>query len=80
VGPGVPDRRRVTAELQELRLLLRALADPGDAKLNVAVLVGLFFGLEYEQVTAHAVDRGRRRRIARHPYTFERSQGPVPGR
>ncbi|NJD11345.1 MAG: hypothetical protein FIB01_13215, partial [Gemmatimonadetes bacterium] len=39
--------------LRELRLLLRALADPGDPVLGVAVLVGLFFGLDYEQLTQH---------------------------
>jgi hypothetical protein len=38
--------------LRELRL--RALADPGDPVLCVAVLVGLFFGLDYEQLTQHA--------------------------
>ena len=55
-GAGVGERE----ELHELRLLLRALADPGDATLTVAVLVGLFFGLDYEQLTAYAVDqRGR---------------------
>lgn len=41
-------------ELAELRVLLRALADPGDPSLTVAVLVGLFFGLDYEQLVAHA--------------------------
>jgi ATP-dependent helicase/nuclease subunit A len=48
-GVGGPD----SIELDELRLLLRALHDPGDASLAVAVLVGLFFGLDYEQFTAH---------------------------
>jgi ATP-dependent helicase/nuclease subunit A len=46
---GGPD----SIELDELRLLLRALHDPGDASLTVAVLVGLCFGLDYEQLTAH---------------------------
>ena len=50
-GVGGPD----SIELQELRLLLRALADPGDATLVVAVLVGLFFGLDYEQLVQHAL-------------------------
>ncbi|HEX2167927.1 MAG TPA: UvrD-helicase domain-containing protein [Longimicrobiales bacterium] len=49
-GVGGPDG----VELQELRLLLRALADPGDSTLLVAVLVGLFFGLDYEQLVQHA--------------------------
>lgn len=55
-GAGVSERE----ELHELRLLLRALADPGDPTLTVAVLVGLFFGIDYEQLTEHALDgRGR---------------------
>jgi ATP-dependent helicase/nuclease subunit A len=58
-GAGVGERE----ELQELRLLLRALSDPGDATLTVAVLVGLFFGIDYEQLTAHAVDRSGRFRF-----------------
>jgi ATP-dependent helicase/nuclease subunit A len=58
-GAGVGERE----ELHELRLLLRALADPGDATLTVAVLVGLFFGLDYEQLTEHALDRGGRFRF-----------------
>jgi ATP-dependent helicase/nuclease subunit A len=43
-----------SVELQELRLLLRALCDPGDSSLVVAVLVGLLFGLDYEQLVQHA--------------------------
>ncbi|MGH7447989.1 MAG: UvrD-helicase domain-containing protein, partial [Longimicrobiales bacterium] len=49
-GVGGPDG----VELQELRLLLRALSDPGDPTLTVAALVGLFFGLDYEQLVQHA--------------------------
>ncbi|HEX6309445.1 MAG TPA: UvrD-helicase domain-containing protein [Longimicrobiales bacterium] len=49
-GVGGPD----SIELGELRLLLRALADPGDATLTIAALVGLFFGLDYEQLVQHA--------------------------
>jgi ATP-dependent helicase/nuclease subunit A len=51
-GAGVGGRQNV--ELQELRLLLRALCDPGDSSLVVAVLTGLFFGLDYEQLVRHA--------------------------
>ncbi|HEX6693958.1 MAG TPA: UvrD-helicase domain-containing protein [Longimicrobiales bacterium] len=40
-------------ELRELRLLLRALADPGDARLTVAVLTGLLYGIDYERLTTH---------------------------
>jgi ATP-dependent helicase/nuclease subunit A len=46
-------------ELSELRLLLRALADPGDPVLTLAALVGLFFGLDFEQLAEHVLDRGR---------------------
>jgi ATP-dependent helicase/nuclease subunit A len=49
-GVGGPE----SIELDELRLLLRALCDPGDASLAVATLVGLFLGLDYEQLMQHA--------------------------
>jgi ATP-dependent helicase/nuclease subunit A len=62
-GAGVGERD----ELHELRLLLRALADPGDVTLTVAVLVGMFFGLDYEQLTEHALERGRRFRFTDAP-------------
>jgi ATP-dependent helicase/nuclease subunit A len=50
----------IERELEELELLLRALSDPGDATLTLAVLVGLFFGIDYETLVQHVVDRGRR--------------------
>jgi ATP-dependent helicase/nuclease subunit A len=62
-GAGVAERE----ELHELRLLLRALADPGDARMTVAALVGLFFGLDYEQLTVHALDHGGRFRFTDAP-------------
>ncbi len=46
------------AELRELRGLLAALADPGDATLTIAALVGLFFGLDWDQLAAHVLDDG----------------------
>ncbi len=46
-------------EIGELVLLLRALIDPGDRVGVVAVLVGLFFGLDHEQLVAHAEGGGR---------------------
>ncbi|HEX6132779.1 MAG TPA: UvrD-helicase domain-containing protein [Longimicrobiales bacterium] len=49
-GVGGPD----SIELEELRLLLRALADPGDPTLTIAALVGLFSGLDYERLVQHA--------------------------
>ncbi len=51
-GAGV-DR---TEELQELLVLLEALADPTDPVRVVAVLVGLLFGLEYDQLVDWALD------------------------
>ncbi|HEV7590348.1 MAG TPA: UvrD-helicase domain-containing protein, partial [Longimicrobium sp.] len=45
-------------ELRELVLLLRALADPGDAVLTVAVLEGLFFGLSHDDLFAHVASGG----------------------
>ncbi len=50
----------IETELSELKLLLEALADPADATLTLAVLVGLFFGLDYESLAAHVLDRGGR--------------------
>jgi ATP-dependent helicase/nuclease subunit A len=68
-GVGGPE----SVELQELRLLLRALADPGDPTLAIAVLVGLFFGLDYEQLVQHAEkwapDGAARVRV---PFSFTR--------
>ena len=40
-------------EVEELRLLLRALTDPSDSALTVAVLTGLFFGLDHDQLLVH---------------------------
>jgi ATP-dependent helicase/nuclease subunit A len=45
-------------ELEEVRLILQALADPGDAAATLAVLVGLFFGLDYETLAQHVIDGG----------------------
>ncbi len=45
-------------ELRELVILLEALSDPSDATLTVAVLLGLFFGLDYEQLLAHKIACG----------------------
>ncbi|MBI4538431.1 MAG: UvrD-helicase domain-containing protein [Gemmatimonadetes bacterium] len=61
-GAGVP----MEAELRELLLLLRALADPGNEVLTVAALLGLFFGMDYEQLTEHAL-AGRRFRFDQPP-------------
>jgi len=48
----------IAHELEELILLLRALADPDNDVLTLAVLVGLFFGLDYEGLAAHRLTGG----------------------
>ncbi|MEE8147572.1 MAG: UvrD-helicase domain-containing protein, partial [Longimicrobiales bacterium] len=48
-GAGVGSER----ETQELILLLEALADPGNPVKTIAVLVGLFFGLDHQQLWDH---------------------------
>ncbi|MFO7893768.1 MAG: UvrD-helicase domain-containing protein [Longimicrobiales bacterium] len=53
-GAGV-DR---TAELHELLVLLEALADPTDPVRVVAVLVGLLFGLDHDQLVDWSMDGG----------------------
>lgn len=46
-------------ELRELALLLETLIDPGNPVNVVAVLTGLFFGLDHEQLAQHALAGGR---------------------
>ena len=46
-------------ELHELKLLLETLIDPGNPVNVVAVLTGLFFGLDHEQLVRHALAGGR---------------------
>jgi ATP-dependent helicase/nuclease subunit A len=58
-------------ELRELVLLLRALGDPGDAVLTVAVLEGMFFGLSHDHLFAHAAAGGT--------LSFLSDQPPGPG-
>ena len=41
-------------ELSELILLLRALSDPGNPVLTLAVLEGLFFGIDHDTLHEHA--------------------------
>jgi ATP-dependent helicase/nuclease subunit A len=65
-GAGIVEK----VELRELRLLLRALADPGDPTLTVAVLVGLFFGIDYERMTTHAEKCAARQ--VRDPFSYTR--------
>jgi ATP-dependent helicase/nuclease subunit A len=45
-------------ELSELILLLRALADPGNPVLTLAVLEGMFFGIDHDTLHEHATIGG----------------------
>jgi ATP-dependent helicase/nuclease subunit A len=45
-------------EMEALMHLLEALVDPANPVLVVAVLVGLFFGLDHEELLAHRLDGG----------------------
>lgn len=61
-GIGIDD------EVAELLVVLRALEDPGDGTKTLAALVGMFFGLDYEQITAYVLgppeqELGYRRRL-----------------
>ncbi len=49
----------IETELSELLTLLAALADPEDEVKTVAVLTGLFFGLDLEKLTEHKLREGR---------------------
>jgi ATP-dependent helicase/nuclease subunit A len=69
-GVGVED------ELSELLLLLRALAHPADESLILAVLTGLFFGINYETLTRHALSHGSESRWTLRDDTKE-PNGPV---
>ncbi len=42
-------------EVEELLVVLRALEDPGDATKTLSALVGLFFGLDYEQIATYVL-------------------------
>ena len=52
-------RLGIETELSELMTLLAALADPEDNVKTVAVLTGLFFGLDLEKLTEHQLCGGR---------------------
>jgi ATP-dependent helicase/nuclease subunit A len=51
-GIGVED------EIHELRALIRCMVDPSDPVKVVTVLVGLFFGLDYERLVQHRLEGG----------------------
>ena len=46
-------------ELHELVILLEALSDPSNSALTVAALLGLFFGIDYDQLLSHSLDKGK---------------------
>ncbi|HUP89468.1 MAG TPA: UvrD-helicase domain-containing protein [Longimicrobiales bacterium] len=46
-------------ELHELVILLEALSDPSNAALTVAALLGLFFGIDYDQLLSHKLAGGK---------------------
>ncbi|HET9948585.1 MAG TPA: UvrD-helicase domain-containing protein, partial [Longimicrobiales bacterium] len=48
----------VEEELRELEAVLECMIDPGNPVRVTAVLVGLFFGLDYERLLAHRLDGG----------------------
>lgn len=48
----------VEAEIHELQVLMRCMIDPTNPVRVVATLTGLFFGLDYEQLTAHRLAGG----------------------
>jgi ATP-dependent helicase/nuclease subunit A len=48
----------VEEEIEELRALIRCMIDPSDPVKVVAVLVGLFFGLDYERLVQHRLEGG----------------------
>jgi ATP-dependent helicase/nuclease subunit A len=49
----------VEQELQELLILLECMIDPTDPVKVVSVLVGLFFGMDFESLVAHRLAKGR---------------------
>jgi ATP-dependent helicase/nuclease subunit A len=49
----------VEQELQELLILLECMIDPTDPVKVVSVLVGLFFGMDFESLVAHRLASGR---------------------
>ena len=49
----------VEEEVHELQVLLRCMIDPTNPVQVVATLTGLFFGIDYEKLTAHRLAGGR---------------------
>ena len=65
-------------ELRELVLLLETLIDPGNPVNVVAVLTGLFFGIDHEQLAQYALAGGRFDFTSR-PRDWGREGGGAPG-
>jgi len=60
----------ISQELQELVAVLRALNDPQNPVLTAAVLVGLFFGIDHEQLAAHRLDHELADTLGRRMFDF----------
>ena len=60
----------ISEELQELVTILHALNDPQNTVHTVAVLVGLFFGIDHEQLTAHRLDHELAETLGRRMFDF----------
>ena len=60
----------ISEELQELVAVVRALNDPGNVVNTVAVLIGLFFGIDHEQLAAHRLDHDLAETLGRRMFDF----------
>ncbi|MCH7824464.1 MAG: UvrD-helicase domain-containing protein [Acidobacteria bacterium] len=60
----------INEELQELVAVVRALNDPHNVVHTVAVLVGLFFGIDHEQLAAHRLDHDLAETLGRRMFDF----------
>ena len=57
-------------ELSELVTVLRALADPHNPVLTAAALVGLFFGIDHEELAAHRLEHPQAEELGRRMFDF----------
>ncbi|HEX6308679.1 MAG TPA: UvrD-helicase domain-containing protein [Longimicrobiales bacterium] len=65
----------IEAEVAELLVVLRALEDPGDPMKTLAALVGMFFGIDYEQLTSYVLGPIGAEHDRRRPLEFLK---PIP--
>jgi ATP-dependent helicase/nuclease subunit A len=61
-------------ELEELLHVLRAVADPDNQVLTLAALVGLFFGIDHEQLAAHRLEHRLADKLGNGMFDFTASQ------